>query len=193
MGPAHCTECIQRFAKGGKRCPTIDVPLMYYLCAGEHMPGMVNPSQRARIERAAYWLWWDGARLRQKVGQGRWLIVPPICDRKRIVAHTAQSLGFPGGKRLFRLLRQTLTWHGMLTECVRVCAEVLPVQLERAKYREAPYLFPTMKTVGPFHTWCLDLVTHLQPPGDRGEQILLVMVDAFTKWIEAVPLITRTS
>ena len=38
------------------------------------------------------------------------------------------------------------------------------------------------------HPWCLDLVTNLQPMGDRGEIVLLVAVFGFRKWIVATLL-----
>ena len=65
--------------------------------------------------------------------------------------------------------------------------------MERAKFRPPPYLVPTNKGAGPFHTWCLDLVTHLYPAGPSGETYLAVAVYAFSKWVEVGVLQDRSS
>ena len=41
--------------------------------------------------------------------------------------------------------------------------------------------------------WALDLVTNLKPPGPSGEDILIVAVCPFSKWVEASPLRDRSS
>lgn len=80
----------------------------------------------------------------------------------------------------------------MLTDCLKYCSILLPVQIERAKFHEAPYLFPTTKTVGPFHTFAIDIITGLDPT-TAGYTILVVCVCVFTKWIEAAVLPSRSS
>ena len=80
----------------------------------------------------------------------------------------------------------------MLTDCLKYCSILLPVQIERDKFHEAPYLFPTTKTVGPFHTFAIDIITGLDPT-TAGYTILVVCVCVFTKWIEAAALPSRSS
>ena len=66
------------------------------------------------------------------------------------------------------------------------------MQIERAKLHEALYLFPTTKTVGPFHTFAIDIITGLDPI-TAGYTILVVCVCVFTKWIEAAALPSRSA
>ena len=54
------------------------------------------------------------------------------------------------------------------------------MQIERAKFLEALYLFPTTKTVGPFHTYAIDIITGLDPT-TAGYTILVVCVCVFMK------------
>ena len=56
-----------------------------------------------------------------------------------------------------------------------------------------PYLFPTLKLVGPFYIWCISLITHCSPPGPNGEIICLVCICVFTKWVEAILLTSKES
>ena len=66
------------------------------------------------------------------------------------------------------------------------------MQIEHAKFHEAPYLFPTTKTVGPFHTFAIDIITGLDTTS-TGYTILVVCVCVFTKWIEAAALPSRSA
>ena len=55
-----------------------------------------------------------------------------------------------------------------------------------------PYPIPTLKGLGPFSLWCVDLITNLPKMMD-GYTILAVAICAFTKWVEATPLHDCTS
>lgn len=100
---------------------------MHLVCGGEHVPG-ASELQRAQREEAARWLVWDGRHVRHFSPQAElWRIIPPPVDRPQIISNAQASLGFPGGSRLYKLLRNTFYWQGMHTDCIKVCAEALPV------------------------------------------------------------------
>lgn len=67
-------------------------------------------------------------------------------------------------------------------DCVRWCQELLPVQLEAGNLKSPPYLWPTLKSTQPFHTWAVDLVSHLG--SGRAAVYLIVAVCTFSKWVE---------
>jgi hypothetical protein len=46
-------------------------------------------------------------------------------------------------------------------------------------------MFPVI-TVGPFTKWGIDYTT-CNPPSARGHRYIIVAVDYFTKWVEAMP------
>jgi hypothetical protein len=46
-------------------------------------------------------------------------------------------------------------------------------------------MFPVI-TVGPFTKWGIDYTTY-NPPSARGHPYIIVAVDYFTKWFEAMP------
>ncbi len=68
-----------------------------------------------------------------------------------------------------------------------------PVQKENASFKKPPHLHPTWKASAPFHTWAIDLIGPMTPPGPAGEQFVVVAVDVFTKWVEAYPLKNKAS
>lgn len=69
----------------------------------------------------------------------------------------------------------------------------MPYQVEAAKFKPPRFITPSWKGQQPFSLWSLDLVTRLFPPGPRGEDILIVAVCPFSKWVEAGPLPDRSS
>ena len=70
---------------------------------------------------------------------------------------------------------------------------MLPMAVERERWKPPPYLHPWDKPQRPFHTWAVDLITGLTPPGPAGETVLAVAVCCFTKWVEAAPLASKSS
>jgi len=46
-------------------------------------------------------------------------------------------------------------------------------------------IFPVI-TVGPFTKWGIDYTT-CNPPSAKGHKYIIVAVDYFTKWVEAMP------
>ena len=67
------------------------------------------------------------------------------------------------------------------------------MQREAAKFKAPPHLHPNWKGRGPFSMWCIDLVTHLEPPGRNGETTMVVAVCPFSKWVEAAPLVDKSA
>ncbi len=78
-------------------------------------------------------------------------------------------------------------------DCLLVARSQHPSQIENQPCFKQPLLTPTQKTRGPFKVWCIDLVTHLQPPGPRGESICIVAVCPFTKFVVADALPDKSS
>ena len=39
-----------------------------------------------------------------------------------------------------------------------------------------------------FRGWAMDLITKIHPTSLKGHNIILVSIDYFTKWVEAIPL-----
>ena len=44
-----------------------------------------------------------------------------------------------------------------------------------------------------FQGWGIDLIGLIFPPSSKGHKFILVAIDYFTKWVEAIPLKTVTS
>jgi hypothetical protein len=44
----------------------------------------------------------------------------------------------------------------------------------------------------PFRGWAIDLIRQIYPPSRKGHKIVLVAMNYFTKWVEAIPIKTVT-
>lgn len=110
-----------------------------------------------------------------------------------MVREFAGSLGYPGGLRVYLYLRERYFWSGMQADIYRWCAEQLPNQAEKASFHHPPYLFPTHKQGGLFHTWQLDFAEQLIPHHPSGYKHLLICVDPMSKWLEVGKFTELTS
>jgi hypothetical protein len=45
----------------------------------------------------------------------------------------------------------------------------------------------------PFRGWVMDMIDKINPPSSKGHQYILVIMDYFTKWVEAIPMKPVTS
>ncbi len=156
--PFHCPNCQEELQRAGVTDITLDHNVMYTVVRGG--APAVNPDELARCERVARWFFWDGSNLRLRDSAER--LVVPLCRRAAMVSETARDLGFPGGDRLYQLLKQCHWWRGMRMDCLLVARSQHPSQVENQPCFRQPLLTPTQKTRGPFKVWCIDLVTHLQ-------------------------------
>ena len=65
--------------------------------------------------------------------------------------------------------------------------------MEQNPFFAQPLLQPTYKLRAPFRVWCIDLVTHLHPPGPAGETVCAVAICPFTKFVVADPIPDKSS
>ena len=81
-------------------------------------------------------------------------------------------------------MRSRYYWEGLYTDCILVTKSQLPSQVERAKFKPPPYLFPTEKGDRPLVVWSLDCIVGLSPPAPDGATACVVGTCAFSKFVE---------
>eukprot|EP00253_Pinus_taeda_P006880 PITA_06880 len=85
-----------------------------------------------------------------------------------------------------RILRGGYFWPSLFKYCVEAVKRYHPCQVYTRKMRAHPApLFPVV-TVGPFTKWGIDFTT-CHPPSPANHKYIIVVVDYFTKWAEAMP------
>jgi hypothetical protein len=85
-----------------------------------------------------------------------------------------------------KILRAGYFWPTLIKDCIESVKKCHPCQIFSRKMRAHPApMFPVI-TVGPFTKWGIDYTT-CNPPSARGHRYIIVAVDYFTKWVEAMP------
>eukprot|EP00253_Pinus_taeda_P021895 PITA_21895 len=85
-----------------------------------------------------------------------------------------------------RILRAGYFWPSLFKDFIEVVKRCHPCEIYTRKMRAHPApLFPVV-TVGPFTKWGIDFTT-CNPPSTTNHKYIIVAVDYFTKWAEAMP------
>jgi hypothetical protein len=85
-----------------------------------------------------------------------------------------------------KILREGYFCSTLIKDCIESVKKCHPCQVFSRKMRAHPTpMFPVI-TVGPFTKWGIDYTT-CNPPSARGHRYIIVAVNYFTKWVEAMP------
>jgi len=113
-------------------------------------------------------------------------VVVPVVLRKRLfeIAHNAAHLG---SRRTYQQLNTSYYWYGMRQDIIRWCR-----QCQYCAKGKGPPLRPhgqlqKIPVGAPMDLVTMDILSGL-PTADDSSKYILVVVDAFTKWVEAYPL-----
>ena len=94
-----------------------------------------------------------------------------------------------GHKMKWLLFRQGLYWPTVLKDCVEFakgCQEFqVHTSIQHAPARELHLIVKPW----PFRGQALDLIGEIRPASSKSQKYILVGIDYFTKWIEAIPLV----
>ncbi|XP_039685664.1 protein NYNRIN-like [Medicago truncatula] len=90
-----------------------------------------------------------------------------------------------GHKMKWLLFRQGLYWPTMLKDCIEFakgCQKYAGIQ--RVPTSELHAIIKPW----PFRGWALDVIGEIKPTSSKGYSYILVGINYFTKWIEAIPV-----
>ncbi|WJX50210.1 hypothetical protein P8452_36545 [Trifolium repens] len=93
-----------------------------------------------------------------------------------------------GHKMKWLLFRQGVYWPTMLKDCIEFAKGCQECQRHSGiQHVPASELHSIVKP-WPFRGWVLDLIGEIKPSSSKNQRYILVGIDYFTKWIEAIPL-----
>ncbi|KAK2442753.1 protein NYNRIN [Trifolium repens] len=93
-----------------------------------------------------------------------------------------------GHKMKWLLFRQGLYWPSMLKDCIEFAKGCQECQRHSGiQHVPASELHSIVKP-WPFRGWALGLIGEIKPASSKNQRYILVGIDYFTKWIEAIPL-----
>ena len=87
-----------------------------------------------------------------------------------------------------KILRVGYFWPSIFKDCVDVVNRCHPSQVFVHNICMKPALLHPIITVGPFTKWGLNFMD-CNPNSNRGHHHIIVAINYFTKWVEAMPTI----
>ncbi|XP_050908624.1 uncharacterized protein LOC127122310 [Lathyrus oleraceus] len=94
-----------------------------------------------------------------------------------------------GHKMKWLLFRYGMYWPTMLKYCIEFAKGCQECQIHAGIQHAPASELHTIIKPWPFRGWALDLIGEIIPHSSKGQRYILVGIDYFTKWIEAVPLV----
>jgi hypothetical protein len=154
----------------------------------------LDSKQQDRVQHRLKLYRWDAqqGQLLRMLPDGSTRIVPPPTERLRLIQQQHEQCGHFGVRRTTALLATKYWWHGMRADIVAVvsrcqhCAQVSASFNTRGN-REQLQSIP-ISSLG--FRWHVDLAGPF-PVSQRGSRYVLVAVEAFSKWLEVVPLVNK--
>jgi hypothetical protein len=86
-----------------------------------------------------------------------------------------------------KILQASYFWPTLIKYCIESIKKCHPCQIFSRKMRAHPTPMFLVIIVGPFTKWGIDYTT-CNPPSARGHRYIIVVVDYFMKWVEAMPM-----
>jgi len=93
-----------------------------------------------------------------------------------------------GEKMKWSLFRQGYYWPTILKDCINYTKSCEECQKHGPIQQVPANELHSITKPCPFRGWTLDLIGQIHPPSSKGHKYILVVVDYFTKWVEAIPL-----
>ena len=132
--------------------------------------------------------------LHKRAGRsGARLVVPsslqPALMRE---SHGGKFGGHVGWKKMLEQLRRKYTWKGMEADLRQYLQQCPQCESRNAGFLGKAPIQDNYQATYPFQKVSIDLLTGL-PATDQGNTVLLTVVDCFTRWVELIPLPSRTA
>jgi hypothetical protein len=90
-----------------------------------------------------------------------------------------------------KILHAGYFWPSLFNDCITVIQKCHACQTYNQKIRSHPAPLHPVVSVGPFANWGIDFMT-CHPHSAGGHGYIIVVVDYFTKWAEAMPTFDNT-
>jgi hypothetical protein len=84
-----------------------------------------------------------------------------------------------------KILHAGYFWSSLIKDCVEVVNKCYPCQIFSWKMWAHPAPMFLLIVVGPFTKWGIDF-TSCHPASVKGNRYIIMAVDCFTKWVEAM-------
>ncbi|PHT26952.1 hypothetical protein CQW23_33439 [Capsicum baccatum] len=85
-----------------------------------------------------------------------------------------------------KILRAGYYWHTMERDSIRFVRRCHQCQVHDDQIHSPPAELHAMAAPWPFVAWGMDVIGPIEPKASNGHRFILIAIDYFTKWVEAV-------
>ncbi|KAG8474675.1 hypothetical protein CXB51_031129 [Gossypium anomalum] len=190
--PAHCCS-IEKEADGR---PWFHDILGYI--KNQSYPEQANENDKRTIRRMAAGFVLDGDILYKKGNDQMLLRCVDDVKARKILEEVHEGIcgthanGFNMARKIMRLGYYLLT---MESDCINFARKCHKCQIYGDKIHVAPSPLHVMTSPWPFSMWGMDVIGPISPKASNGHRFIFVVIDYFTKWIEAASFanVTKTT
>lgn len=178
----------------GKEEPWLDKFLLHLLSTGTLEGTGISVEEKARVVRRALRYEWDerGNSLVRKVKTGHKRIIPRPHDRLALIRKIHEDNGHFGRRRTTHMVMAMYWWKGMYSDIRAVLQSCKACDINKASFNAMQPTLNPLDVRGYMYRWGLDLFGPF-PKSKRGHQYVLVCIEHFTKYVEAFPLVDKSS
>lgn len=147
-----------------------------------------SAAERSRLSKRLQYYSWEAQQLLRHMPDGSTKLVPPPEERLTLIKDFHDRCGHWGVRRTAALVQSKYWWHGVQADTASVVLACKECSRVKATFglAQTPTLQP-LQIGGMFYRWGVDLCGPF-PETSRGNVYIMVMVEHFTKQIEAVPI-----
>ena len=168
-----------------------DGEVLHFVQKHQHTKGL-TAQERDRIYRRARGYRWLGSSLFKLVEGGALRAGPQPSERMKLALDTHRDMWNFGVQRVIDRLQKNYYWRGLGETVVAVVQACLPCARVKAGFRESGKELHPLPIRGLGYRWGVDFAGPLQKT-TTGNTYVLVRIEHFTKWVELIPLPSKSS
>ena len=182
-----------------QRCDPILSPVIYWLESGQGRPkweqiSSLSPElkgywaqfERLILKERILYCKWEAATLRQE--QTLKLVIPKSLQEKvLLLLHDSVTAGHLGVKKTLQRVKQRYYWCGSSRDVKAWCRNCPKCSSRRKPQKRFQALLQVYNVGAPLERLAIDVLGPL-PETDQGNRYILVVMDYFSKWVEALAM-----
>ena len=169
-----------------------DTQVLHFLKNHEYQDHL-NPLQKDRVYRRAKGFRWLAHNLYKLQLHGMQMLLVPIQEeRLELVKKIHRDMGHFGVKRVMDRLKKTYWWKGMEATTEEIVKACMPCARTKAGFRVSGTHLQPLHLQGLMFRWGVDFAGPMLAT-KRGNKYVLVCIEHCTKWVELIPLPSKSS
>jgi len=152
-------------------------------------PEHANGSQKRTIRRLASGFFFSGEILYKRTPDLNLLRCVDVEEAEKIMNEVHAGVCGPhmnGYVLAKKILRAGYYWLTMERDCFRFVKKCHQCQIHGDLIHSPPSELHPMAAPWPFVAWGMDVIGPIEPKASNGHRFILVAIDYFTKWVEAI-------